>query len=275
MYSVKRFQTYLESKSSVSDPIFRILLSLIFIIGGLGHFVQHRQMLERMAESPWVNTINAIGNPSVLLWLSGTVFLVAGIALAFGFMTRMSSALLFLTLVPVTFTVHVAPGHAGPLFKNIAILGALIHFFFKGSGAFAIDGLFSKSPKSTVAPSAKDLVAKANMEIETVSAETAVGLMSDPSVQLIDLREKEELEKSGKLKNALHVPRGLLEFQADPASPSHNSQFNNGKRLVLYCGSGARSALAVKTLTDMGVQNVCHVAGGFAALQKAGSVLEK
>ena len=99
-------------------------------------------MLERIAESPWVNTINMIGNPSVLLWLSGAIFVPAGVALAMGFMTRLSSVALFITLVPITITMHLAPGHAGPLFKNIAILGALVHFFFNGSGAFAIDRSF-------------------------------------------------------------------------------------------------------------------------------------
>ena len=138
---------------------------LIFIVGGLGHFVEHRQMLERMAESPWLNMINMIGNPSVLLWLSGAIFVPAGVALAVGFMTRLSSVALFITLVPITITIHLAPGHVGPLFKNIAILGALIHFFFNGSGAFAIDRAFELTPDPNVGVSAKSLVAKAQKEI--------------------------------------------------------------------------------------------------------------
>ena len=133
--------SFLKSRSSFSDPIFRVLLSLIFIIGGLGHFVEHRQMLARIAESPWVNAIEIIGNPSMLLWLSGVIFIAAGVALATGFLTRLSSLALFVTLIPVTIAVHFAPGHTGPLFKNVAILGALIHFYFRGSGAYAIDRL--------------------------------------------------------------------------------------------------------------------------------------
>lgn len=138
-----------SSRSSWSDPAFRILLSLIFVIGGLGHFVQHRQMLDRMAESPWANAIVAIGTPSALLWFSGVVFIVAGAALALGLLTRLSALALFLTLIPITIATQVAPGHAGPLFKNIAILCALIHFFFRGGGSFAIDNLLSSSRETT------------------------------------------------------------------------------------------------------------------------------
>lgn len=137
-----------STRSSWSDPAFRVLLSLIFVIGGLGHFVEHRQMLDRMTESPWAKAIVAIGNPSFLLWLSGVVFIVAGLALALGLLTRLSALALFLTLIPITITIHVAPGHAGPLFKNVAILGALIHFFFRGGGAFAIDNLLSTPPRT-------------------------------------------------------------------------------------------------------------------------------
>ncbi|GJE02973.1 rhodanese-like domain-containing protein [Methylobacterium isbiliense] len=118
--------------------------------------------------------------------------------------------------------------------------------------------------------SAKDLVAEASKAIETLSGEDAVKLVGDPSVVFVDVREGEELQKSGKLLGAVHVPRGLLEFQADPTSPTHKPEFGGEKKLVLYCGSGSRSALAAKTLKEMGIDNVAHVAGGFPALQKAG-----
>lgn len=151
-------QRFLKINSGFSDPIFRVCLSLIFIVGGLGHFVEHRQMLDRIAESPWATTINAIGDPSVLLWVSGAIFVPAGVALAVGFMTRLSSVALFITLAPITITMHVAPGHAGPLFKNIAILGALIHFVFNGSGAVAIDRALALTVEPTVDRSAKNRV---------------------------------------------------------------------------------------------------------------------
>ena len=123
------------------DPLFRLLTSLIFVIGGLGHFRQHDTMLERMQESPWASTVSMIGDPSLLLWLSGIAFVVAGTTLALGWMTRASALILFATLIPVTIAIHVVPdaSHIGPLFKNIAILGALLFFWARGPGAFALD----------------------------------------------------------------------------------------------------------------------------------------
>src|SRR3546814_9954286 len=91
------------------------------------------------------------------------------------------------------------------------------------------------------------------------------------SDRFVDIREHAEVAKSGLVSGAVHVPRGLLEFQVDPQSPTHNPKLAAGSRLVLYCGSGARSALAAKSLKDMGVENVAHVPVGFAALKAAGA----
>lgn len=123
------------------DPLFRVLTSLIFIIGGLGHFGQHKVMLDRMEESPWQPVVKMIGDPSMLLWMSGIAFVIAGVTLALGWMTRASALVLFVTLVPVTIAVHVVPdtSHVGPLFKNIAIMGALLFFWARGPGAYALD----------------------------------------------------------------------------------------------------------------------------------------
>jgi rhodanese-related sulfurtransferase len=82
--------------------------------------------------------------------------------------------------------------------------------------------------------------------------------------------EPAEVAKTGLVASAVHVPRGLLEFQVDPESPTHNAKLAASSRLVL-CGSGARSALAAKSLKEMGVENVVHVPGGFAALKEAGA----
>lgn len=125
--------------TALADPLFRVLTSLIFIIGGLGHFGEHQEMLDRMAESPWAGTVAMIGDPSILLWLSGGVFVACGITLALGWMTRASAIILFVTLIPITIAIHFAPGHVGPLFKNIAILGALVLLWAKGPGRYAID----------------------------------------------------------------------------------------------------------------------------------------
>lgn len=121
------------------DPIFRVATSLIFIVGGIGHFGAHDHMLERMRESPWNNAVNMIGDPSWLLWLSGAVFVVFGVTLGLGYFTRLSALLILVTLIPVTITQHIAPGHMGPLFKNIAIMGALLYFYANGPGRFAIN----------------------------------------------------------------------------------------------------------------------------------------
>ncbi len=123
--------------------------------------------------------------------------------------------------------------------------------------------------------SAKELVAQVTKDIETLSAEEAVKLAGKPDVVFVDVREGEALQKTGTLKDAVHVPRGFLEFQADPESPTHKPELSSGKKLVLYRGSGSRSALATKTLKDMGIENVAHVAGGFAASQKAGTSVEE
>jgi rhodanese-related sulfurtransferase len=119
--------------------------------------------------------------------------------------------------------------------------------------------------------SVKDFVTEAMKEVETLSGDEAVKLVGDPNVVFVDVREGEELQKTGKVQRAVYVPRGFLEFQADPNSPTHKSELKSGNRLVLYCGSGSRSALAAKTLKEMGFENVAHVAGGFGALQKAGA----
>src|SRR3546814_11353297 len=96
-------------------------------------------MLDRMAESPWRDTIHFIGDPSRLLWLSGVVFVVFGTTLALGLATRLSALVILATLLPIPVTIHFAPAHVGPLFKNIAITGALAFFIAPGLGPFARD----------------------------------------------------------------------------------------------------------------------------------------
>lgn len=139
MRTIEAYITPSQGLRDWADPVFRVLTSLIFIIGGLGHFAEHQMMLDRMVDSPWWNMINMAGDPSWLLWLSGVVFVIFGVMLALGWMTRLSALLIFLTLVPITVTVHLAPGHLGPLFKNIAILGSLFLIYCRGPGAYALD----------------------------------------------------------------------------------------------------------------------------------------
>ena len=115
----------------------------------------------------------------------------------------------------------------------------------------------------------KQLVTEANAVIDTVSVADAMVMHGDRDVVFVDIRETVELQQSGSVSGAMHAPRGFLEFMADPESPLHKPELASGARLLLFCASGGRSALAAKTLVDMGVENVAHIAGGFAAWQEA------
>jgi rhodanese-related sulfurtransferase len=107
-------------------------------------------------------------------------------------------------------------------------------------------------------------------QIETVSLERAQALAEDPNTLFVDIRDIRELEREGMIPNALHAPRGMLEFWVDPESPYYKQVFGDGKRLILYCASAWRSALAAETLQRMGVPQVSHLEGGYSAWKKAG-----
>ena len=119
--------------------------------------------------------------------------------------------------------------------------------------------------------SAQTLVAEALTEIKTLSPAEALEMVNNDKCNLIDIRDVRELEKMGRIENSHHIPRGMLEFWIDP-----NSQyFKEGKldlekEMVLFCAAGARSALAAKSLQDMGFKKVSHIEGGFASIKKSG-----
>ena len=115
----------------------------------------------------------------------------------------------------------------------------------------------------------QELIANAMAQIETVPLENAKQLLDDPNTVFVDIRDVRELEREGMIPNAFHAPRGMLEFWVDPDSPYYKSIFGEGKRLVLYCASAWRSALATETLQKMGLPGVCHLEGGFSAWKKA------
>jgi len=117
----------------------------------------------------------------------------------------------------------------------------------------------------------KQMLADANAAIETVSVQDLPYLMEAGDVVLVDVRETVERENDGLIPGSIHVPRGLLEFKADPDSPAYNDQLDPEDRLILYCGTGGRSALAAKTLLDMGYTDVSSLAGGYAAWRAAQS----
>jgi rhodanese-related sulfurtransferase len=126
----------------------------------------------------------------------------------------------------------------------------------------------------TITTSVRDLVTAANGEIETLSLDEAGALHGRDDVVFVDLRDIRELGRDGQVAGALHVPRGMLEFWIDPASPYHKPVFAEDKRFVFYCASGWRSALSTKAAQDMGLAPVCHIDGGFSAWKTAGLPLD-
>ena len=115
--------------------------------------------------------------------------------------------------------------------------------------------------------SANDLVNEALLEIRTISADEALKNFESNKINLIDIREKGELDKMGRVENSNHIPRGMLEFWLDPDGPYFKSgKLDMSKEMVLFCAGGLRSALAAKSLKEMGFENVSHIDGGFAAI---------
>ncbi len=119
--------------------------------------------------------------------------------------------------------------------------------------------------------SVKSMVDEANASITTYSVAQARALQGRDDVQFIDIRDVRELEREGVMPGAYHAPRGMLEFWVDPQSPYHKPLFVSGKELVLFCAGGWRSALAAKTLQDMGLSKVAHIEGGFGAWKESGA----
>ena len=118
--------------------------------------------------------------------------------------------------------------------------------------------------------SANDLVNEALLEIRTISANEALALSNEGKCNIIDIREKGELDKTGRVENSNHIPRGMLEFWLDPDGPYFKSgKLDMSKEMVLFCAGGLRSALAAKSLKEMGFEKVSHIDGGFAAISKS------
>ena len=119
--------------------------------------------------------------------------------------------------------------------------------------------------------SSQQLVQEANEKIETLSADEVKNLVEKKEVTLIDVRDIRELWKEGTIENSKHIPRGMLEFWLDPESTYYQSnKMKDVKKMVLFCALGLRSALAAKSLVEMGYKNIAHVEGGFDALKESG-----
>ena len=113
----------------------------------------------------------------------------------------------------------------------------------------------------------QNLVSEAMSQIKTIGAGEAYQMVQNKNCNLIDIRESNELENTGSVEGATHIPRGMLEVYLDPNSPIfQNGKIDQNKEFVLFCAGGVRSALAVKSLKDMGYQNVSHIDGGFGSI---------
>ena len=118
--------------------------------------------------------------------------------------------------------------------------------------------------------SIQTLVHDAMQEIKTISADDAYQMFNQNSCNLIDIREINELDNSGRVDGAIHIPRGMLEIYLDPNSVFfQNGQLNQNKEFVLFCAGGVRSALAVKSLKEMGYEKISHVEGGFGSINSS------
>jgi rhodanese-related sulfurtransferase len=120
-----------------------------------------------------------------------------------------------------------------------------------------------------MAKNVKDLLAEANSVVPKLSPDEAAEKMKSGDVLIVDVRDPTEVQQTGRIKGAVNVSRGMLEFRADPDSQYHNPAFQKDKTILLHCASGGRSALAGKTLQDMGYTAVFNI-GGFKDLAEAG-----
>ncbi len=124
-----------------------------------------------------------------------------------------------------------------------------------------------------MATSVKEMQAEANAVVPKLAPAEALERMRSGDVLVLDVRDPTEVQQSGRVKGALNVSRGMLEFRADPATPYHDAAFQKGRTILRHCASGGRSALAGKTLRDMGYTNVYNI-GGFKELSEAGAEIE-
>ncbi len=118
--------------------------------------------------------------------------------------------------------------------------------------------------------SSAELVSKALKEIKTITTDEAYIRMTEGKSNIIDIRDVRELQNSGKVEGAVHIPRGMLEFWLDPESAYFKEgKLNLEKEMILFCAGGLRSALAAKTLKEMGFEKVSHIDGGFGAIKQS------
>lgn len=122
--------------------------------------------------------------------------------------------------------------------------------------------------------SAADMVAAAKAQVQNLDADAVEEELRSGGAVLVDLREPEERAEQGSIPGAVHVPRGMLEFRADPTSPYHAETLDPSRRVILHCASGGRSALGAAALQSMGYEDVAHLDGGMKAWKEAGKPVQ-
>ena len=132
----------------------------------------------------------------------------------------------------------------------------------------------TREPGSPLTRPSAVMVAEARASIENITVADAAALLERDDVLFVDIRDPRELARLGTIPGSFRAPRGMLEFWVDPASPYYKPALDSGQKLVLFCGSGWRSALTAKTLQEMGLDNVAHLDGGFTAWHEAGQPVE-
>lgn len=139
---------------------------------------------------------------------------------------------------------------------------------------YPVPGVVVNAWEDTMPTSVKEMLAAANTVVPKITHEEGRRMIADGNALVVDVRDAPEVQASGKIKGALHVPRGMLEFRADPDTPYHNEAFRRDRPIILYCASGGRSALAGKVLKDLGYENV-HNLGAFKDWAENGGEVEK
>jgi rhodanese-related sulfurtransferase len=125
-----------------------------------------------------------------------------------------------------------------------------------------------------MAKTVKDLVAAANAVVPKITPAQAQEIIANGNAVVVDVRDAPEVEQSGKVAGAVHIPRGMLEFRADPESPYHDQNFGSDKTVILYCASGGRAALGGQTLKELGYADVYNM-GGFKDWVESGGAVDK
>lgn len=133
----------------------------------------------------------------------------------------------------------------------------------------------AREPGQPLATNSTALVEAADARVRTIGQDEALALLDDPGWLFVDLRDPRELARLGTIPGAFRAPRGMLEFWVDPESPYYKPALDDGRSLLLYCGSGWRSALAAAALVDMGRDDVAHLEGGFTAWSEGGRPVER